>query len=164
MQATGYFFRVCRFLGGPSVKRCSNLRVTVKPETDFFSFFSAKCQTVLKIEGVTRGPEVDLETPLRCFFEEIARRLHEKQKLNLVGASREASSLFTVIIFSKDWLVLLYLSIYLSIYWLSPSSPLIKSITSLGIATINLWVWIPLIFHRVFMDFHRFSLIAHGFQ
>ena len=50
----------------------------MKPETDFFSFFSAKCQTVLKIEGVTRGPEVDLETPLRCFFEEIARRLHER--------------------------------------------------------------------------------------
>ena len=68
MQATGYFFRVCRFSEGPSVKRCSNLRVTVKPETDFFSFFNAKCQTVLKIEGVTRGPEVDLETPLRCFF------------------------------------------------------------------------------------------------
>ena len=41
--------------------------VTVKPKTVFFCFFSAKCQTVLKIEGVTRGPEVDLETPLRCF-------------------------------------------------------------------------------------------------
>ena len=27
-------------------------------------FFCAECQTVLKIEGVTRGPEVDLETPL----------------------------------------------------------------------------------------------------
>ena len=80
MQATGYFFRVCRFSEGPSVKRCSNLRVTVKPETDFFSFFSAKCQTVLKIEGVTRGPEVDLETPLRCFFQDIARRLHEKHQ------------------------------------------------------------------------------------
>ena len=52
---------------GPSVKRCSNLEVTVKPRTIFFSFFSAKCQTVLKIEGVTRGPEADLETPLRCF-------------------------------------------------------------------------------------------------
>ena len=78
MQTRGDFFRVRRFFEGPSVKRCSNLRVTVKPETDFFSFFSAKCQTVLKIEGVTRGPEVDLETPLRCLFEEIARRLHER--------------------------------------------------------------------------------------
>ena len=35
---------------------------------------------MLKIEGVTRGPEVDLETPLRCFFQEIARRLHEKHQ------------------------------------------------------------------------------------
>ena len=54
----------------------------MKPESDFFSFFSAKCQTVLKIEGVTWGPEVDFETPLQCFFEEIARRLHEKRVLN----------------------------------------------------------------------------------
>ena len=71
MQATGYFFRVCRFSEGPSVKRCSNLRVTVKPKTVFFCFFSAKCQTVLKIEGVTWGPEVDLETPLRCFLNKL---------------------------------------------------------------------------------------------
>ena len=68
----------------------------------FFCFLNAKCQTVLKIEGVTRGPEVDLETPLRCLFEEVARRLHEKRLLNRVGGSRKAPSLFTVIIFSKD--------------------------------------------------------------
>ena len=134
MQVRSYFFRVCRFLGGPSVKRCSNLRVTVKPETVFFSFFNAKCQTVLKIEGVTRGPEVDLETPLRCLFEEIAQRLHEKQVLNLAGGNRERPSLFTVIYLWKDWLVLLYLSIYLSIYLLTfPLVALIKSCTSIGI-------------------------------
>ena len=98
MQTRAYFFRVCRFFEGPSVKRCSNLRVTVKPETDFFSFFSAKCQTVLKIEGVTRGPEVDLETPLRCLFEEFAPRRHEKQVLNLLGANRKAPSMFVLII------------------------------------------------------------------
>ena len=70
----------------------------MKPESDFFSFFSAKCQTVLKIEVVTWGPEVDFETPLQCFFEEIARRLHEKQVLNLIGAGRKGPSMFGVII------------------------------------------------------------------
>ena len=65
MQTRAYFFRDCQNVEGPSVKRCSNLRVTVKPETDFFSFFNAKCQTVLKIEGVSRGSGVDFWTPLR---------------------------------------------------------------------------------------------------
>ena len=57
---------------------------------------------MLKIEGVTRGPEVDLETPLQCFFKEVAQRLHEKQVLNLVGASREPARMFTVINLLKD--------------------------------------------------------------
>ena len=38
------------------------------PGGDFFRILSAKCQTVAKIEGVTRGSGVDFWTPLRCFL------------------------------------------------------------------------------------------------
>ena len=59
-----------------------------------FSMIFKDCHGFTRILKDSRGPEVDLETPLQCLFEEIARRLHEKRLLNLLGALRKPPRMF----------------------------------------------------------------------